>query len=180
MKAPKAITHEKKLERCGSELAAFFTAIEPVREKLGPILVQLPPRLSFEEGTAHEFFTTLRELYAGEVVLEPRNASWFTSRADHLLRGFEVSRAMADPATGSALAGEPGGWPALRYYRLHGAPKTYWSEYSSTFLEDLAHRLTGEGNAWVVFDNTAQGHAYGNALQLTRLLEDLHGTRPED
>ncbi len=171
VKAPKAITHEKKLCRCGAELSEFFASLAPLRRKLGPVLVQLPPKLAFEEGTAHEFFTTLRELHGGAVALEPRHASWFSAAVDRTLRSFEVARAMADPPAGSEAAARPGGWSGLRYYRLHGSPKKYWSAYDEEFLRAITTQLGARDvETWVVFDNTASGHALGNALRLQDLL----------
>ena len=130
----------------------------------------------FEEGVAHEFFTTVRELHAGAVVLEPRHESWFAAPVERLLRGFEVARAAADPPKGSTLAARPGGWPSLRYWRLHGAPRTYYSEYSKRFLGDFAGTLCADRamphpETWVIFDNTALGHGTANAMDLARLCE---------
>src|ERR1700712_4383813 len=173
VKLSKAVTHGAKLCRCGAELAAFFDNVRPLGEKLGPVLVQLPPKLVFEEGTAREFFETVRELHSGQMVVEPRHASWFAPAVGRLLREFEVARAMADPPQGSALAGEPGGWTGLRYYRLHGSPRKYWSAYEDDFLKDLAKKLKAEKRAkevWVVFDNTASNHALGNAIALREML----------
>jgi uncharacterized protein YecE (DUF72 family) len=92
VKMPKAVTHTAKLVNTGSAMLEFFDAVCGLGIKLGPVLVQLPPKLSFEEGIAQEFFTTLRELHAGAVVLEPRHPSWFASAPDRLLRSFEVAR----------------------------------------------------------------------------------------
>lgn len=173
VKAPKAITHAAKLIETGGLLVEFLEQVRGLGEKLGPLLVQLPPKQAYDEGVAHEFFTTLRELHAGPVVLEPRHASWFAPGIDRMLRGFEVARAAADPAKGSPLAGKPGGWPGLRYWRLHGAPRTYYSEYSAAHLQSLAKILrepARAGETWVVFDNTALGHATANAMELQRLL----------
>ena len=172
VKAPKAVTHEAKLRNCGAALATFLAQLAPLGGKLGPVLVQLPPKLSFDEGVAREFFATLRELYAGLVVVEPRHASWFGREPERLMREFEVARAMADPAAGSSLASEPGGWAGLRYFRLHGSPRRYWSEYTDEFLWGLAKRIVASEDAvetWVIFDNTAAGHALGDAMKLLRI-----------
>ena len=172
VKAPKAVTHTAQLINTGPALLEFFEGVRGLGEKLGPVLVQLPPKLAFDEGVAHEFFTTLRELHPGLVVLEPRHASWFTAPVDRLLRGFEIARAAADPPKGSDVAAVPGGWPGLRYWRLHGAPRTYYSEYSESSLQALAgqigssHRRSSDGDTWVIFDNTALGHAAAHAVQM--------------
>jgi uncharacterized protein YecE (DUF72 family) len=173
VKLSKAVTHGAKLCRCGAELVAFFDNVRPLGEKLGPVLVQLPPKLAFDEGTAREFFETVRELHQGQVVVEPRHASWFAPGVDRMLREFEVARAMADPPQGSALAGGPGGWTGLRYFRLHGSPRKYWSEYGEDFLRTMAKRIESEKRAkevWVIFDNTASNHALGNAMELRKML----------
>lgn len=176
VKAPKAVTHTAKLVNTGSALLDFFSAVHGLGDKLGPVLVQLPPKLAFDEGVAHDFFTTLRELHAGAVVLEPRHASWFTGAADRLLRDFEIARAAADPPKGSHLAARPGGWLGISYWRLHGSPRTYYSDYNEHWLQTFADRLmrheedAGPQQSWVIFDNTALGHAVANAIQLDTAL----------
>ena len=176
VKAPKTITHTAKLVNTGGALLDFFNAVQGLGEKLGPVLVQLPPRLSFDEGVAREFLTTLRELHRGPVVLEPRHAGWFTSAADRLLCDFEVARVGADPPKASEQAARPGGWPGLLYWRLHGAPRTYYSEYTESWLQAFKDQLqsyqgvTRDTEAWVIFDNTALGHATANAVWLDHAL----------
>ena len=173
VKMPKTITHEAKLVNCGAPLLEFVEQARGLGAKLGPLLVQLPPKLAFDEGVAHEFFTTLRELHTGLVALEPRHESWFTPAVDRLLRGFEIARVAADPPKGSPAAGQPGGWPGLRYWRLHGAPRTYYADYHEQWLQQFAESLRKPlqtSQVWVIFDNTALGHATGNALRLQELL----------
>ncbi|MDE1154687.1 MAG: DUF72 domain-containing protein [Acidobacteriaceae bacterium] len=179
VKVPKTITHTAKLINTGALWLEFLAQVRELGEKLGPLLVQLPPKLAFDEGIAHEFFTTLRELHTGSVVLEPRHTSWFAPAVDRMLRGFEVARVAADPPKGSPLAAQPGGWQALRYWRLHGAPRTYYSPYPASFLQRFAAEITEPSRAqqsWVIFDNTAIGHAADNALQLQTLLQQTHAS----
>lgn len=181
VKVPKTITHTAKLVNTGALWTEFLEQVSSLGEKLGPLLVQLPPKLEYDEGVAHEFFTTLRELHSGPVVLEPRHASWFNAAVDRELRGFGVPRVAADPPKGSPLAANPTGDPSLRYFRLHGAPRTYYSPYSAAFLKDFAKRLREPSRAaetWVIFDNTALGHAAENAVELQRLTgEKLSSTK---
>jgi len=185
VKLPKAITHEAKLHNSGASLQIFLDQatglnVGPV-PKLGPLLIQLPPSLAFDEPLAYDFLTTLRELHPAVapiqnlVALEPRHASWFTPAADRLLRTFDIARAAADPPKGSASAATPGGSQHLHYYRLHGAPRTYYSPYTDEDLIQLADTLRATSpatNVWVIFDNTALGHATANALYLSRRLSD--------
>jgi len=174
VKIPKTITHQAKLINTGALLQAFLDQVNGLGEKLGPLLIQLPPKLAFDEGIAHEFLTTFRELHTSQAVLEPRHPSWFTPTVDRLLRDFEISRVAADPPKGSTLAANPAGWQPLRYFRLHGSPRTYYSDYTDVFLKDFARQLQEETpritkETWVIFDNTALGHGTANALTLKQL-----------
>lgn len=172
VKTPKAVTHAAKLINTGGALLEFFDAVGGLGHKLGPVLVQLPPKLSFDEGVAQDFFATLRELHPGAVALEPRHPSWFTAAVSGLLRSFDIARVAADPPKGSDLAARPGGWQGLHYWRLHGVPRTYYSEYDERWLRNFAQRLESLENSqggtgtWVIFDNTAMGHATANAVTL--------------
>jgi uncharacterized protein YecE (DUF72 family) len=168
VKMPRAITHDGALN-CSSEiLAAFLQQISLLREKLGSLLVQLPPSLEFEHGRARLFLARLREIYGGDVAWEPRHSSWFSEEADELLRKFCVARAAADPACVPAAA-QPGGFAPFVYFRLHGSPRRYYSAYSEEFLSKIADQiaiLARSARVWCVFDNTAAGQAIQNALRL--------------
>jgi uncharacterized protein YecE (DUF72 family) len=65
-------------------------------------------------------------------------------------------------------AAEPGGWDGLIYYRWHGSPRIYYSEYSAGCIEALAAKLGAPPHVprWCIFDNTAVGAATTNALEL--------------
>ena len=168
VKVPKAITHDAKLNCTPAALSNFLGEIGFLREKLGPILVQLPPRFQFEHSVVYEFLSRLRESYQCEVVLEPRHITWFNHRANDLLKKFQVTRVAADPACVPS-ASEPGGKSNLVYFRLHGSPQRYYSSYDSRFLDALASKLRHlrtESSIWCIFDNTASGAAIRNAMDL--------------
>ena len=179
VKLPKTITHTAKLKNTGALLQTFLEEVTGLNAgpipKLGPLLIQLPPSLPFDEPLAHDFLATLREIYPAPqtAALEPRHATWFTPSADRLLRSFSIARVAADPPKGSPAASTPGGSHDLHYYRLHGAPRTYYSPYTDADLTRLAQTLRAPSPAadvWAIFDNTALGHATANALHLSRLL----------
>lgn len=173
VKAPKVITHERRLADAEDLLGEFLTQICALEEKLGCVLIQLPPSLAFDRATVQVFLVSLRDQHAGAVALEPRHPSWFTEEAAALLEGHRVARVAADPARVPA-AGEPGGWLGMVYYRLHGSPRVYYSAYDEAYLRALAVRLEGTAggaDVWCIFDNTALGAATSNALTLLDLLE---------
>jgi uncharacterized protein YecE (DUF72 family) len=172
VKVPKAITHEARLKCTPEALPKFFGQIGFLREKLGPVLVQLPPSFQFDHTVVHEFLSRLRQIYQGDVVWEPRHSSWFDHRANDLMKKFQIARVAADPAC-VPIASEPGGTSNLLYFRLHGSPQRYYSSYDSRFLNDLASKMRhvrAKSPIWCVFDNTASGAAIQNAIDLSTAL----------
>ena len=65
VKLPKAITHIRRLVQCADDLAAFATEIAPLEPRRGPVLVQLPPSLAFDIGSADRFFAEARAALGG-------------------------------------------------------------------------------------------------------------------
>jgi uncharacterized protein YecE (DUF72 family) len=168
VKIPKTITHAPSL-RCAGDFDVFLSSVRHLGGKLGPLLVQFPPGRSFTPREAAEFFDGVRARFDGDVVCEPRHLSWFTPEGNELLKSRRIARVAADPSI-CAEASQPGGWPELRYYRLHGSPKVYYSAYAPPFLRTLRADLdASEAPAWVVFDNTALGAATLNALELAAI-----------
>ena len=120
-------------------------------------------------------FELLRSLHAGDVVCEPRHATWTSPAATRLLESFRIARVAADPPRAAGLEA-PGGWPGLVYYRWHGSPRPYLSPYSSADLDRLATAIRPNTvDTWCIFDNTGSGSAAGNALDLIARL-----TRPDE
>jgi uncharacterized protein YecE (DUF72 family) len=137
VKLPRTITHDLALEDAREPFVAFLHQTEGLAEKRGPVLVQLPPSLAFDEAVVRRFFELVRGLYNGIVVCEPRHATWFSPAVDSLLEMYAVARVAADPAPVAAAA-DPAGWPGVVYFRLHGSPRKYWSRYDEEFLATRA------------------------------------------
>jgi uncharacterized protein YecE (DUF72 family) len=176
VKFPKAITHVAKLSVPAKALNPFFDEIAALGNKLGPILVQLPPSLRFDDCPAAEFFAAFRDRFTGLVALEPRHATWFSRDAEELLERHRISRVAADPSrqpnAEPSQIPKPGGWLAMAYFRLHGSPRTYYSNYDPAYLTALARvirTLPSPTDTWVIFDNTAIGHAFTDAMVLKSL-----------
>jgi uncharacterized protein YecE (DUF72 family) len=175
VKVARTITHEGGLKCEPDNLTAFLKQVSFLKQKLGVLLVQLPPRCTFDPVIAESFFSSLREQHAGDVVLEARHGTWFGPRAYDLLEDFKIAGVAADPARVPA-ASNPTGFRQLVYFRLHGSPRRYYSSYSSESLKAMASRmvdLARGARVWCIFDNTAAGFAVSNALQLNEEIEKM-------
>ena len=174
VKAPKTMTHEKGLAGCAALIRRFAEEAGGLGEKLAVLLVQLPPSAPMRKRTADAFFRRLRDALPVDLVVEPRHPSWFTPENDLWLAERRIARVAADPIPkrmpGECGAAEPGGWDGLSYYRWHGSPRIYYSDYPVDQLKRLHRSAAKERRAgrsvWCIFDNTAGGHALGNALWL--------------
>jgi uncharacterized protein YecE (DUF72 family) len=165
VKVPRTVTQYHRLKDYGPLLDRFVEEVSGLGQKLGVLLAQLPPSLVFEAEEVEQFFYDLSHVPA-TVACEPRHESWFSTAADKFYRKYNIVRVAADPPR--ALAdGKPGGNTRIAYYRLHGNPKIYYSNYESAFLTSMAEKLKSDD--WCIFDNTAAFNALGNALTLQKL-----------
>lgn len=173
VKLPKAITHDARLRGAGDATARFADEIAGLGQRLGGVLVQLPPSLAFDARTANAFFAMLRRRIVAPVACEPRHASWFEPRVDVLWTRYDIARVAADPAR-IPEASRPGGGGRWAYWRWHGSPRMYYDSYDDERLHVLASELRDAARSkralWCIFDNTAGGHAIANAARLQALL----------
>ena len=173
VKFPKIITHERRLKNVRKMLTPFIDSVSELGDKLGALLLQLPPSFEFNRRLATSFFKLLRTTHMGTVVLEPRHATWFHASALELSKAFGIGYVVADPAP---IAGADAleAWTDIAYFRLHGSPRMYFSSYSIEYLDALAARLISVAArgipVWCIFDNTGMGVATGNALDLVHIL----------
>jgi uncharacterized protein YecE (DUF72 family) len=165
VKLPRALTHEGELAATPEVLDRFMEEVQGLGNKLGVLLVQLPPKLEFNRRVAGQFFRSLQRRVDVPLVCEPRHASWSTEQADTLLCDYDIARVAADPPPWPG-AEVLGGSPGLVYFRWHGQPRKYYSDYGADCLAKLKAQMLAAPSArlWAIFDNTAHGYALGNAL----------------
>ena len=169
VKAPRGITHFKKLKNCSQPLAEFFAHLAPLGERLGPVLFQLPPRWRCNPARLAAFLEDLPVEF--RYAFEFRDPSWETEQIWDLLERFGVAFCICD------LGGRSS--PRVTtteyvYIRLHGPGQPYADNYSPTILQGWVSAIRGwlrnGKDVYCYFDNDASGYAVKNASQLQRLL----------
>jgi uncharacterized protein YecE (DUF72 family) len=169
-KGSRFITHMKKLKDPERSLAPFLERIVLLKEKLGPILFQLPPRWHFNESRLAAFLQALPGGY--RYTLELRDQSWINARALDLLAQFNAAFCIY----------ELDGYLSPRevtadfvYIRLHGPAGPYQGQYDRQTLAGWAGAIStwsGEGReVFCYFDNDEAGYAAQDALQLQDMLQ---------
>jgi uncharacterized protein YecE (DUF72 family) len=174
VKIPREITHIRRLRDARDPLDRFLSEVSHLKDKLGCLLLQLPPSLAFSQIDATEFMNLLRDRFGGNIVCEPRHASWTGEEAIALLHTFSMALVIADPVV---IPHKDIPDTDTVYLRLHGSPEMYKSSYPDDTLLSIAERLADRArttsNVWCVFDNTMDGAAIRNALTLRRLWEKI-------
>ena len=168
VKLPRTITHDAKLVDIDAPLRQFASEAGTLGDKLGCILVQLPPKLDFDARVAADFFARLQDSFGCMIACEARHPGWFGEAATELLRERAVTRVIADPAKGQEGPHVP--TTGSIYARLHGSPRIYYSAYTPEYLarlaQDMAVHAAAGRSVWMIFDNTASGAALANALEV--------------
>jgi uncharacterized protein YecE (DUF72 family) len=176
VKMNRFITHRKKLVNAAEPLECFLAVFDPLRDRLGPFLVQLPPNLRFDMSIAESFLQMLASYRdTGEFALEARHDSWFTPESLSLLRHYGIASVIADSGGRFTEAGALTS-PTV-YLRFHGPGGLYSSRYSNEELTDYARKITGwlseGGEIWAFFNNDIDGHAIHNARELHALVKSM-------
>lgn len=173
VKMPRTISHDRRLEKAEADVASFLEQAGCLGDKLGCLLLQLPPSLALDRATVKRFFTMLRRATSVPVVCEPRHATWFTAEGRAVMSSAGVDCVQADPLPVKDVAWDE--HPGTLYIRLHGSPDIYYSSYDDAALETVAQRIANGihlgSEVWCIFDNTARGAAVPNALNLMRRLQ---------
>lgn len=196
------ITHMKKLRDPQQPLSNFFASgVLGLGAKLGPILWQLPPNLTYRRDRLTEFFQSLPRTH-GEAAalgahhdqklaehrvllttedpdqrirhaLEVRHESFQTPQLLDLLHEHRVALVIADTAER---------WPQIEqlttdfsYVRLHGDNEMYLGGYTEQALDAWASKINSWSDSmediYVYFDNDVKVHSPYDAIALSERLE---------
>ncbi|MBW1999586.1 MAG: DUF72 domain-containing protein [Deltaproteobacteria bacterium] len=167
VKGNKYITHTRRLSEPGEPIERLYKGVECLREKLGPILFQLPPSLSFDRSLFESFCKELRPSF--QHALEVRHQSWLDDDAFRVMERYNIAFCISDTA---------GRYPYQEivtadfiYVRLHGSKKLYASCYTEEELKEWADKIRKWGKRlFIYFDNDYEGFAVKNAARLKELL----------
>ncbi len=169
VKASRLITHVRKLRGVEEEVRWFFSEVQGLGEKLGPVLFQLPPSLRVTVDGLEGLLGLLPE---GRYAFEFRHPSWFTEEVYEVLSHYDAALCVADsprfPCERRVTA-------SFLYVRLHGSQRLYASLYTREELEDWAGFIRrgfemGVEEAFCYFDNDYEAYAVRNALELLEIL----------
>lgn len=172
-KMSRYLTHMKKLNDPEEPTAKFLERFSDFRDKMGPVIIQLPANLKFNYEKVLHFFKLLKTKYTSfEFVLEARNFSWFGKDSLNLLKEFEI---------GNVVSYSGGQFPYCDeitsrniYLRFHGPGLLYGSDYKIEELRKIAKRWKNYAKKnfriYSFFNNDVNAFATDNAREFYKLM----------
>nr|WP_262898454.1 DUF72 domain-containing protein [Hymenobacter negativus] len=177
VKAPRQVTHYKKFNAEAQLILADFygTVTEGLRDKLGPVLFQLPPKAAYTEKLLERLLDSLDPTFQN--VVEFRHPSWWDGPVQRLLAKHGIAFVGQSYPPPLELPDEVVANTSTVYYRFHGVPELYKSSYNPEFLARIAAEITAAENvreAYLFFNNGIGAVGVENARQMQRLLQAGH------
>ncbi|MEV6105269.1 DUF72 domain-containing protein [Streptomyces sp. NPDC051940] len=169
VKASRYLTHIKRLRQPEEPVGRLMGHAEALGDRLGPVLLQLPPTLRADTGLLDE---CLSHFPAGtRVAVEPRHDSWWTPGFRTVLENRGAALCWADvQARPTTPLWRTADWG---YLRLHLGRARPWPRYGRqslrTWVRRLADTWPGHCDIHVYFNNDQGGAAVLDAVSFARI-----------
>jgi uncharacterized protein YecE (DUF72 family) len=153
-------------------LSSFFDVFEPLKQKLGPTLIQLPPALKFNAEKAENLYLFCKKKYNYySFAIEVRHQTWLSKESILLMKKYNIAFVISQSGTDFPYAELVTAQHI--YVRFHGPRERYASNYSEEELVNFSNmfhqwKLNGH-TVWAFFNNDIHGYAIENAKRLKEL-----------
>lgn len=169
VKVFKGITHYRQFINCEQMLADFYGLIqEGLKEKLGCVLFQMPPRMQYKPEKLEQIVENLDLSFSN--VLEFRHETWWNAEVFQKLAKHKIAFCgQSHPQLPEDVISTS----KTLYYRFHGVPELYRSSYPTKTLKQFIKQVEENKNlteAFVYFNNDSLGYAIDNAFELEMLV----------
>jgi len=157
LKAPRRITHDKRLRETGPQVTEFMRRVAALGNKLGVILFQLPPYLRKDLHRLQDFFHALPS--DRRIAFEFRHASWQDDAVYEALRSRGITLCVTDTEEGDTPFVVTSECAYVRLRRTH---------YDDGELEAWAERIAAQApvRTYVYFmhEDNALGTTFARRL----------------
>ena len=164
VKMSRYLTHVKRLQDPAEPVARFLGRAEALGDKLGPVLLQLPPTLKADVDALER--TLSRFPSHVQVAVEPRHESWWIDEVREVLKRHGAALCWADrkgrPRTPLWETADFG------YLRMHEGSAKPWPRYGRSALSSWLDRIDEKTPTWVFFNNDPGGAAVIDAAAMAR------------
>jgi uncharacterized protein YecE (DUF72 family) len=181
VKASRFLTHIKRLKDPEAPLHLFFSRAKRLKEKLGPVLFQLPPQFKLNLERLEAFLKALKPYIRRQhirCVIEFRDSSWQVPAVFELLREYGVALCFADWRDAHVTGPLTADFVYVRRHYGDAGGGNYSRQQLDRDVEQILCWLQDERDVYVYFNNDAGGHAIRNAAYVeAALISAGTGTR---
>ncbi len=170
VKASRFLTHVKRLREPAEPVRRLMEHAAPLGDRLGPILLQLPPTLRADPAVLDACLACFP--LGTRIAVEPRHESWWTADTRAVLVGRGAALCWADrrsrPVTPLWRTAD---WGYVRFHegRAQPAPR-----YGRAALRSWANRIADtwprDADVFAYFNNDAGGAAVADARSFTHVI----------
>jgi uncharacterized protein YecE (DUF72 family) len=176
-KVPETITHTARLAKVGEQMSEFVRALEPLGEKLGPLLVQMPAEFTRDAGSAGLLDRFLASAPASvRIAVEFRDRSWHVRETWDLLRARHAALAWTEWRELPRVSEVTADFLYLRWLGDRREIATYdrvqidRAEAFDAWERDLRRVLPEVREVFGFFNNHWAGHSPASAAEMKRRL----------
>ena len=176
LKMSRFLTHLKRLHDPEEPVHRFMERARGLGTKLGPVLIQLPPRfhknLELLGATLRLFPPSVR------VSVEFRDETWFGADTCSLLEGHGAALCLADTPRRKQPMWRTADWGFVRFHEGKGAHAPgYQRDVLRRWVDRIADMWPRRSDVYVYFNNDTAGYAIRDAVTFAELAE-TSGLRP--
>jgi uncharacterized protein YecE (DUF72 family) len=178
VKMSRYLTHIKRLLDADEIVGNFMQRAARLGPRLGPVLVQLPPRFEARPDRLREVLRALGRYPDARVAVEFRDDSWYTDEIRELLIEFGAALVLADTPRRRQPMWRTAGWGFVRFHEGRASPRPCYGERAlASWVERLASMWEPADDLFVFFNNDTRACALRDAIVFARLAERA-GLRP--
>jgi uncharacterized protein YecE (DUF72 family) len=169
VKASRYLTHIKRLREPAEPVKRLLERASGLKEKLGPILLQLPPNLRVDlaalEETLSQFPSRVR------VAFEPRHDSWFCDDTAAILAEHGAALCLTDIRGKKSPLWRTADWGYLRMHAGRASPQPcYGRRALETWSRTLAKLWDQTSDLYVYFNNDERACALDDSRMFAMAL----------
>src|SRR3954469_23706107 len=168
VKASRYLTHIKRLKDPEEPVHRLMTHAEGLGDRLGPVLLQLPPTLRADPALLDACLACFPS--GTRVAVEPRHDSWWTPETLEVLESRGAALCWADvqarPVTPLRRTAD---WGYVRFHQGRAQP---WPRYGrrslDTWVDRIATTWSDAHDVYAYFNNDPGGAAVADAVTFGR------------
>jgi len=171
VKMSRYLTHIKRLKDPGEPVQRFLDRTEGLGNKLGPVLLQLPPNLQANVDSLEETLSLFPKQI--RVAVEFRHETWFVDEVRNVLEKHNAALSWADGPKRSTPTWQTADWGYLRFHQGTGRPMPcYRPSALRSWAEEVAAHYGPDEDVYVYFNNDPNVCAVRDAGRFGALVEE--------